>query len=612
MKKHSLSLILVCVFWFFGTAPALGASAESLDRIVSQIDSMFPPLEGVVVSVDRQILTLDLKQGQPIKQGDHLKLIRFGRDIIHPVSKKKIGRKETDLGEVEIIEVRQNFSLAKLMNPTTLARASDGVRSPFNELTFVVATPRIETKKKTIDSDLLRIRLEEKLASHPRFQVPSFELDLWLLENNLSVQGLLTPKHLDQLSDQVKADYLLVSSVGSIKKKLVISYKLYSTRTGQLEKQAKILSDEFPIKRARQETSQNNDTQRSFTRPDNGLVQYVSKQEFQYRIVDLDVGDINGDGREELIVIAPNRVIVYDYRNKKLKQVARFRAENKNHQFLGVDVGDINRNGRDEIFVTGRFDNSLSSFVLEAGPGKKRLKKTWDDVNLYFRIIHPFGTRPNLLAQAPGSGKPFHGPISRMIHRKGRYTPHSKLKLPEVYGTKFIIYGLTLADIHGDRKREILLLDKNYKLRVYSASGRVRVQSEEVYGRDPRSFDLGVTEEGGGVVQEGEPVPYRGRLQLIRQGKNRYLLLPKNTSTGGSLLPRLMLDTHGSITVLKLTPEGFEKTSEIKKQKGYIAAYGVVKTQKHDPKSLHMATVEKGGGPGGKTVSTIYSYFWEK
>ena len=99
---------------------------------------------------------------------------------------------------------------------------------------------------------------------------------------------------------------------------------------------------------------------------------------------------------------------------------------------------------------------------------------------------------------------------------------------------------------------------------------------------------------------------------MIRQGKNRYLLLPKNTSTGGSLLPDLMMDTHGSITVLKLTPEGFEKISEIKKQKGYIAAYGVVKAQKHDPKSLHMATVEKGGSLGGKTVSTIYSYFWGK
>ncbi len=158
MNKCRLPFILACVFWLTGTAPVLGASVAGLDRIVSQIDSVFPPLEGVVVSVDKQILTLDLKQGQPIKQGDRLKLIRFGRDIIHPVSKEKIGRKETDLGEVEVIEVRQNFSLAKLMNPTTLARPSYGVRSPFNEITFLVATPSIETKK-NVDKDLLRIEL---------------------------------------------------------------------------------------------------------------------------------------------------------------------------------------------------------------------------------------------------------------------------------------------------------------------------------------------------------------------------------------------------------------------------------------------------------------------
>ena len=73
-----------------------------------------------------------------------------------------------------------------------------------------------------------------------------------------------------------------------------------------------------------------------------------------------------------------------------------------------------------------------------------------------------------------------------------------------------------------------------------------------------------------------------------------------------------MLDTHGSITFLKLTPEGFQKSSELKKQKGYIAAYGLVKARKNDPKILHMATVEVNGGLGGKTASTIYTYFWKK
>jgi len=611
MKKIYLSFVVASIFWLVSPAPLLGATNESLNRIVNQIDKMFPPLEGVVVSIDRQILTLDLKQGQTIKPGDRLKLIRFGKDIIHPISKKKIGRKETDLSEVEIIEVRQNFSLAKLTDPTALVRTGDGVRSPFNELSFLVANPRIKTKK-NIDKNRLRIELEETLAMNPRFKVPAFELDLWLLENNLSIQSLLTPEYLDELRRQVKADYLMILSVDSIKKKLVLSYKLYSAQTGQLKKQAKILSDEFPTQQARQKMPQGNNIQRSFTRPDNSLVQYASKQEFKYKIVDLDVGDINGDGHEELIVIASNRVIVYNYKNKKLKQVARFRTKNKNHKLLGVDVGDINQNGRDEIFVTSRFGNSLSSFVLEADPGKKRLKKIWDNVNLYFRIIHPFGTRPTLLAQASGSNGPFQGPISRITYRKGRYAAQSKLKLPKIYGTKFVVYGFTSADIDGDRKREILILDKNYKLRVYSASGRVLIQSEEHYGRDPRTFDLGVREEAGGVVQEGEPVPYKGRLQLIRQGSNRYLLLPKNTSAGGGLIPGLMMDTHGSITFLKLTPEGIVKSSELKKQKGYIAAYGLEKARENDPKVLHMAIVDPQAGQGKKIISTIYTYTWSK
>ena len=165
MNKHSLWFALTCVLWFAGTpAPTLGASGASLDRIVAQIDSMFPPMEGVVVSIDKQTLILDLKQGQPIKPGDRLKLIRFGADIIHPTGKKKIGRQETDLGEVKVIEVRRDFSLAKLMDPTVRARVGDGVRSPFNKLTFLVASPAIDTTQK-IDKDHLRLELEKKIYS---------------------------------------------------------------------------------------------------------------------------------------------------------------------------------------------------------------------------------------------------------------------------------------------------------------------------------------------------------------------------------------------------------------------------------------------------------------
>jgi hypothetical protein len=611
MKKTYLSFAIASIFWLVGTAPLLGASNESLNRIVNQIDTMFPPLEGVVVSIDRQILTLDLKQGQPIKSGDRLKLIRFGKDIIHPISKKKIGRKETDLSEVEIIEVRQNFSLAKLIDPTALVRTGDGVRSPYNELSFLVATPRIETKK-IIDKNRLRIELEETLAMNPRFKVPAFELDLWLLENNLSIQSLLAPEYLDKLSSQVQADYLMVLSVDSIKKKLVLSYKLYSAQTGQLKKEAKILSDQLPNQHARRESPREQDVQRSFSRPEEGLVEYAGKQEFQFKIVDLDVGDINGDGREELVAITPSRVIVYTYRDKKLKQVASFRPKNKNHNFLGVDVGDINRNGIDEIFITDHVGDSLSSFVLEASPKNKRLKKIWGDINLYFRIIHPFGRKPVLLTQAPGFNDPFHGPISKMTYKKGRYLSGKKLNLPSIHGTQFILYGLTLADINGDNKYDIVMLDKDSHLRVYTTEGRTLVQSNEYYGRDSRMIEVGVKESLEGIVREGEPVQYRGRLSFIRQGASRYLLIPKIHSTGGSLLPGVVIDPNSSMAFLNLTPEGFRKSFVMRKQKGYIGGHALMKETKINPKILHMATIEEKSGINRSTLSTIYTYFWKK
>ena len=479
MSKRHLWFSILCLFCLSGTTPALGASDASLDRIVAQIDTMFPPVQGVIVSVDKHILTLDLKQGQPIKPGDRLKVIRFGADIIHPTSKKKIGQQETDLGQVEVIEVRQNFSRAKLVDPTIQVRIGDGVRSPFNKLTFLVTSPAIKTTQK-IDEDHLRLELEKKIANHPRFQVPAFELDLWLLENNLSTQSLLNQNNLDKLNQLVKADYLLVSSVRSIKKKLVLSYKLYSAKTGRLKKQAKMLSARLPVKqRKRRPAPREQEVQSSFSRPEDALVEYVGKQEFRFKIVDFAVGDINGDGREELVVITPRRGVVYDYRNKKLKQVASFRAKNENHNFLGVDVGDVNGNGRDEIFITNQLEDSLSSFVLEALPGKKRLQKTWKDVNLYFRIIRPFGQKSTLLTQAPGFNDPFHGPIKKITYKNRRYVSDSSLRLPSIYGMQFMLYGLTSTDINTDGKDEIVILDKNYHLRVYSAGGRVLVQSNE-------------------------------------------------------------------------------------------------------------------------------------
>ncbi|MCH8312916.1 MAG: VCBS repeat-containing protein, partial [Nitrospinae bacterium] len=308
----ALSLLLLSPVAVFAQQ---GESNASLDRLVSQIESMFPPVEGYVISVDGDILTLDLKQGQAIQTGDRLDIIRYGKDIIHPVTKKKVGRKETDLGSVEITEVRKNFSLGIFNDPAVKIQAGDGVRSPFQKLSFIVAPPKIETKKR-VDADRLRLNLEERLNRHPRFEVPSFDLGVWMLENGLNRKTMLKPENLERLAGKVLADYILVTKVRSLKNKMVLSYRLFSTLDGTLQKQAEILSDQLPIApKVARRAPREQDVQGSFAPRRQSLFKFVGKQEFPFVIVDFDIGDINGDGKKEIIVIDRTRIIIYHYEN---------------------------------------------------------------------------------------------------------------------------------------------------------------------------------------------------------------------------------------------------------------------------------------------------------
>jgi FG-GAP-like repeat len=613
-KKTSVFFILLLLFLLPSSSvyAQQGESVASLDRLVSQIDSMFPPVEGYVISVDGDTLTLDLKQGQAIKKGDKLDLIRFGKEIIHPVTKKKVGRAETDLGRIEILDVRKDFSLAKPTNPGAEVRVGDGVRSPFQKLSFIIAPPKLETKKR-IDVDRLRLNLEDRLNRHPRFQVPSFELGVWLLENGLTRKSMMTPENLEKLAGKVQADYILIPTILSIQKKMVLNYQLFSALDGKLEKQSKILSDQLPLapkvsrKILRPEREQ--DVQSSFAPRKENLLQFVDKQEFPFVVVDFDIGDINGDGNKEFIIIDRYRVMFYKYVNNKFKRIAQIKTKKGLNYFLGVDVGDINGNGRDEIFITNDMGSGkLQSFVLEFTPGSKGPKPIWKDVNFYFRIIHPFDSKPTLLTQSPGFQDPFHGPIRTMSYSENRYQEGAELKLPSIYGMEFIIYGMTQTDLNDNGLQDTILLDKDYHLRVYSSGGRLIIKSNDYYGHDPRLIDVGVKEDVSGTRQ-GEPVRFRGRLQLIEADNEKFLLLPKNHMFGGGALVKTTIVENSSIVVLSVSREGFEKVFETKKQRGYLAAYQVMSLPDEDKQQVHVAIVDK-EGLFGKETSFIYTYDW--
>jgi hypothetical protein len=587
MKKLCTAIFLVAATLIL-PIQALAQSTASLDRMVSQIESMFPPLEGYVIAVEGSGLTLDLKQGMPVKRGDKLKLIRYGRELFHPVTKKRIGRKETDLGQVEILEVRKDFSMARALNPTALPKEGDGVRSAFQKISFLVAPPQIKTKKK-INADRLRYNLESRLNKHLRFEVPSFDLGLWMADEKLNIISALKPRNLDKLNNEVEANFILIPRIRMVRGKMALNYKLVSALDGSLKKQGDILSSDLPASDAPIEREFG--AQTSFKKKSE-LFKFVGKQEFPYEIVDFDVGDLNGDGKNEFILIDRYRIMIYENNKGVLKRISQVRTNKIANHFLAVDVGDINGNGRDEIFVTNQVGDKLRSFALETKPKKRGFHYIWKDANLYFRIIRPMQKRPVLISQSPGFRDPFRGPIKAVIFKNGKYQQGAKLNTPEIYGTEFILYGLTQQDLNGDGSNETVILDNNYHLRVYSQKGRLLVKSSGYYGHDPRIIDLGVMMDVSGVRQ-GVPVRFKGRLEFVKVDDERFLVLPMNLTLGDGLLDRLVIVENSGIALLKLTKEGFEEGIESGKQKGYMAASRVVPHKKKGGAEIYMLRVEQ-------------------
>jgi len=596
-------LILGLLFF----APILsfaGQTEKALDRVVGQIEESFPFVEGLVIAVKNGEIILDLKEGHPVKVGDRLRLFRYGDELTHPSSGKKMGRMESRLGEIELIEVGANFSRALPLSPAIKAVKGDGVRARFKSISLLTAT-RNKVKPGS-ELEILISRLEQAFKSNPRFAIPAFDLELWLLESGINRENLVKANVLGQLKNKAGVDFVLFPRVQKVKGRSTLQYRLLATDSGDEVKQARVLLGSVTRTAKSKRKIREQKVQTSFA-ADTGNVQFIGKQTFPFEIVDFDIGDINGDGTKEVVMVDSYRVMIYRIEGDGLKRIASVATKERVNQFLSVDVGDINGNGKDEIFITNKYSDTLGSFVLELE--NKKLKKKWKEVEHYFRIIKPFGQKPELLAQDTGYRNPFEDGISIIKYKDGQYRPIRTLSTDFGRNRKVILYGLTRADINLDKNIETIMLDKDYHLRVYSPTGNLLIKSDEYYGHDPRLIDIGVVRQVSDLEVQGQPVRFRGRVLLESYGDKRFILIPKNHTFGGGLLSNLVLVNNSNLEILGIEKDGFEKVAETKKQKGYLAAFQVASFPEKKRKNIYVATVEK-GGLTSDTVSSIFTYHW--
>jgi hypothetical protein len=105
--------------------------ALSFKVLADQVAALFPSLRTEVIEVAGDRIVLGAGRGSGIQAGVELSTLREGRELIHPTTKKSLGRTEEPLGRVIVTEVLENYAVArqvegKLPQPGDLARVPGG------------------------------------------------------------------------------------------------------------------------------------------------------------------------------------------------------------------------------------------------------------------------------------------------------------------------------------------------------------------------------------------------------------------------------------------------------------------------------------------------------
>jgi TolB-like protein len=340
-------------------------------------------------------------------------------------------------------------------------------------------------------------------------------------------------------------------------------------------------------------------------------------QNFPTEFKGMDIGDVNGDGLNEVVTIDAHNVYIYQKNGNELRLLEKI-AGKAYDTYLAVDVADINRNGIKEIFVTSLNGKTLDSFVLEYKDGK--YLKTASDLHWFLRVVDTPSGIPLLMCQELGIGDQsfaFNTPIYEMVYRDGKYVSGERLKVP----LGLSVYGLTFDSILPNGSEKVIALDELDYLCIFEKTTKplsriftfgfrnddLLWRSDDVYGGSNNYIDDGELNRSREVDAKIAFINLRILTYDTNNDGKKEIIIVKNLSSVGRIMKNLKFFTSAEVYDLEWDGLGMAENWRTKKINGYVADY-VIKDIDNDgkPEIVLALVLSVGTSIRDKSVIVVY------
>ena len=328
---------------------------------------------------------------------------------------------------------------------------------------------------------------------------------------------------------------------------------------------------------------------------------FKKTRDFPISMQDMAVGDIDGDGIDDLIIASKNEIFAYQMSGTNLALFGQITLPST-QKILSLETADLDHDGHLEIYITTvnrrhrpsalavRFENNRFIYLFQ--------NERW-----FIKPIMTPGRGKILIGQRAGIEYPIAKGIYELTIQDGRLVELSKLAIPAMAN----VYNFAMADLDGDGMTEVIMLDDNDKLHVTNAGGKQLWVSDDYYGGSLRFIGGGsATRRKGGALKQPvdeENDNQRNKTYLhsriivtdVNNDNQPDIIINKNLSSASRLFKNFKAYPSGEIHALSWSGIGLTELWRTKKIDGYIASYDFIKKPNATEAKLYVGLIINSG-----------------